>query len=314
MPNPRKTVLAIGCALLATLIWGGWFPVSRLAVTDQLSPADVTLLRIGPPALLLLPIVLRRGLKAGRAGWPGSLAMAATVGIPFALLLNTGLQYAPAAHAAIFVPGVFPSLTFLAGVLLLGDPVTPRRVAGVLLAAAGVALVGWVALDTSGPGELGGYLYFHVCAWLWATYTLVTRAARIDPLHATAVLTVTSTLLYAPAYLVFADSGLPELPLAELAFQVGYHGLLGGLLSMLLYNHAVNVLGASQAAIFGGLVPCVAAILSVPLLGELLGTREVIGLVLVSAGIVLGTGGRLPSFGKARREDAARAIPPAPVD
>lgn len=307
MTHARTTAVAIGCALLATLIWGGWFPVSRLAVTTRLSPADVTLLRIAVPAVLLLPIVVRRGLKAGGAGWWGSLGMAATVGIPFPLLLNSGLQYAPAAHAAIFVPGVFPSITFVLGVVLLGDPLTRRRVAGVLLAAAGVGVVGWVAVETYRPGELDGYLFFHVCAWLWAGYTLITRVARIDPLHATAVLTVVSSLIYVPGYLAFAESGLPALPWSELIFQVSYHGLLGGLISMLLYNHAVNVLGASQSAIFGGLVPCIAAILSVPILGEVMGPREVVGLVLVSAGIVLVTGARLPGLGRGLNDDRGRS-------
>lgn len=309
MTRARSPALAVACALLATLIWGGWFPVSRLAVTTRLTPADVTLLRIAVPAALLLPVALRFGLKAGRAGWPGSLAMAATVGIPFPLLLNAGLQHAPAAHAAVFVPGVFPSITFILGVLVLGDTPTVRRLAGVLLAAAGVGLVGWVAIEAFRPGALGGYVYFHICAWLWALYTLVTRIARIDPLHATAVLTVVSTILYLPAYLAFAEGGLAALPWTELAFQVTYHGLLGGLLSMLLYNHAVNVLGASQSAIFGGLVPCIAAVLSVPILGEVLGPREIVGLVLVSAGIVLVTGGRLPRLG---RKPRGPAIPPAP--
>ncbi len=291
----RRRLFAVALAAFATLIWGGWFPISRLAVTTGLTPADVAFLRFGVAGLVLLPVCLRQGFRAGRAGCWGSLAMTATIGVPFPLLLATGLQFAPAAHAAVFVPGVFPGLTFILGVLLLRDPVTWRRLAGICLVAAGVGMVAWVALESRSPGELRGYLLFHLCAWLWALYTIVARVARIGPLHATAILSVLSMLIYLPPYLLFAESGLPGLPPAELLFQVAYHSLLGGILSMLCYNHAVNVLGASQAAIFGGLVPCIAALLSVPILGETLGLREVLGLAAVTAGIALVTGARMPA-------------------
>jgi drug/metabolite transporter (DMT)-like permease len=289
-PNPRRTALAIAAAILAVVIWGAWFPIARLSVTTSITPWDLALLRFSFAAIVLLPVVARHGMAAGRTGWLGALVMALSVGAPFALLLGIGIRSAPAAHAAVFIPGVFPTLTFILGLVFLGDPVTWRRTVGVILVAAGVALVGWAALEGSGGGPLSSYGLFHICAWMWAIYTVTTRIAKISSMHATAILNVLTMALFLPFFLLFGESTLATLPVAELAFQIGYHGVLGGLVSILCYNHAINVLGASRAAIFGGLVPCVAALLSVPILGEALSGREIAGLVAVTVGVALVTG------------------------
>ena len=74
--------------------------------------------------------------------------MAGTIGIPFALVLGTGLLHAPAAHAAIFIPGTFPALTALLGILLLARAGRGSQAcAGVGLTVAGVGLTALSALQ-----------------------------------------------------------------------------------------------------------------------------------------------------------------------
>jgi hypothetical protein len=82
------------------------------------------LLRCSAGAIVLLPIVLKHGIRAGNAGWFGTLVILVTLSGPFAYGIGFGIQYAPAAHAAIFVPGCFPALVFAIGIIFLGDKAT----------------------------------------------------------------------------------------------------------------------------------------------------------------------------------------------
>lgn len=302
----RRTILGLGAASLAALLWGSWFPLSRLMVRDQsMSAEDVAWLRFAIAAVVLLPLVRRHGLKAGRAGWLGTAIMPLCVGFPFAFLNATGLKFAPAAHAAMFVPGLFPVLTAILGVIILRDRLSVRSVAGTALVLAGVAGVGWSSLTGETGGSWQGYALFLTCASMWAVYSITTRIARIGPVHAVTIIAVVSMAVATPFYFMFGDVRLLTLPPAMLAFQVIYQGVGIGLVSMIAYNYAINVLGASQAAVFGGLVPCIAAVMAVPILGERLGWLEIAGVAAVTVGILLVNGARLPlAWGAALRRQS----------
>lgn len=291
----RHTLMGIGGAGTAALLWGSWFPLSRLMVRHEtMSPEDVAYLRFLIAAIVLLPVVWRHGLKAGRAGWLGTIAMTVTVGFPFAFLITTGLQYAPAAHAAMFVPGVFPALTFVLGILVLKDPARWRGMLGTALVLAGVLGVGSTSLAGDSGGAWQGYALFMVCASMWAVYSIFARLAAISATHGVAIISVLSIAAVTPVYLLYGDVRLFTLPVEVLVIQVIYQGFGIGLVALIGYNYAINTLGAAQAAVFGGLVPCVAAVLAVPVLGEALGLVEIAGIAAVTAGVLLVNGARLP--------------------
>ena len=272
-------------AVAAVTFWGAWFPLSKVSVTEAITPADLALLRAGVPALVLLPVVMRHGLKAGRAGWLGTAALTGTIGVPFCLTLGTALEMAPAGHAAILIPGVFPALIVLLGALLLGERVGPCRLAGLAFAVLGVCMVGIAVLPDAPGAVLPAYGLMHLAAWMWAVYTVAVRLADIPALHALAIANVASTALFLPFLLLLGESRLPGIGIVELGRQILIHGIAGGLVSVLLYSHAVRVLGASRAGVFGAAVPPLAALFAVPILGETLGPLEWAGLASVTVGI-----------------------------
>ncbi len=295
--KPQRLTAALAL-IFATILWGGWFPVTRLGVTSGAITAwDMPLLRCSAGAIVLLPIVLRHGIKAGNAGWFGTLIILATLSGPFALGIGYGIQYAPSAHAAIFVPGCFPALVFAIGIIFLGDKASLRRFLGLGAVILGVVIIGWVALSTGNAGAFQGYLAFHACAWMWAIYTVVVRITGLSPWHSLAITHVGAAAVYGPIWLLVGDSGLTTLPLPELAFQIGYHGVLNGLVAMFLYVYGIRILGASEAAIFAALVPCFAAVLAWPLIGEAIGPAEALAILSVTIGIALVSGAKLPWAG-----------------
>ena len=299
--SKAQRLVAVLALIFATVLWGGWFPVTRLGVTTgDITAWDMPLLRCSAGAIVLLPVVLRHGMRAGKAGWLGTLLILATLSGPFAYGIGVGIQYAPAAHAAIFVPGCFPALVFAIGIVFLGDKASVKRVMGLAAVLLGVAIIGWVALSRGGDGALTGYLAFHACAWMWAVYTVVVRITGLPALHSLAITHVGAAAVYGPLWLLIGDTGLTSLSLPDLAFQIGYHGVLNGLAAMFLYTYGIRILGAAEAAIFAALVPCFAAVLAWPLIGEAIGPAEALAILSVTVGIALVSGAK-PPWANARR-------------
>jgi drug/metabolite transporter (DMT)-like permease len=105
------------------------------------------------------------------------------------------------------------------------------------------------------------------------------------------VVVVLSCLLFAPAYLATADlSRLAHAGAGMLALQVLAQGLGAGLIAVLAFSRAVNLLGSGRAAFFGALVPGAASLLAIPVLGEVPTALQVLGILAVVSGLLVAFG------------------------
>jgi drug/metabolite transporter (DMT)-like permease len=120
------------------------------------------------------------------------------------------------------------------------------------------------------------------------------RQARLDPLHAAALVSTGSLVIFLPVYLTVDGAGLARVPIADLAVQAVFQGVLVTIVSLLFYGRAVAILGASAGAAFGALVPALSALLAIPLLGEWPTHTGWTAIALISGGVYLASGGRLP--------------------
>jgi len=274
--------------ILAALIWGGWPVVSRLGVQQTLAFTDITALRFAVAGLLLLPLVWRGGV--GAVGWPRALLLAAGAGAPYVLCAVGGLTFAPAGHAGVIIPSCMLAFSTLGSWLFLGDRPGRDRLAGLGLIMAGVLLIGWQGLAQGAAGAWIGDLLFVAAGFLWASYTVASRAWSVDPLHGTALVSVLSFLLYLPTYLALGEPRLFVAPLSEVAFQAAFQGLFAAILALLFYSRSVALLGAARGAVFAALVPGVAIVLAYPVLGERPTWLELSGLAIVSLGMVYALG------------------------
>ena len=273
---------------LAALIWGAWPVVSRFGVQQSLTPYDITALRFGVTGLLLLPLVWRRGL--GGVGWTGALVLAAGAGVPYVLVTVGGLALAPAGHAGVIVPSCMLTFSALGSWLFLGDRPGRTRLTGLAVIIAGVLLIGWEGLAGSGAAVWAGDLMFVAGGLFWAIYTVGSRYWSVEPLQATALVSVLSMVLYLPVYIAFSEPQIFIAPLSETLFQGLFQGLFAAVLALLLYTRAVALLGAGRGAVFAALVPGFAVLMAYPALGEVPSWRELLGVAVVSAGMIAALG------------------------
>jgi drug/metabolite transporter (DMT)-like permease len=281
----------------AVLIWAGWSAMTRLAVTTNLDAFDIAALRFGVAGILLAPVVVQRGLPRDRLGWLGLTVMIAGVGAPYVLVAAGGLRFAPASDQGALNPGCMPLFVALIAAIVLGESIViARRLGLVLILAGALVIMVWHAVDRSiawNASRTFGDALFPCAALMTASFTVVMRRARLDPLHAAALVATGSLVIYLPIYLAVAETRLAAVPLAELAMQAIFQGVFVTIVSIVLYGRAILILGASGGAAFGALVPALSALFAIPLLGEWPSETDWLGVTLISAGVYLASGGPL---------------------
>jgi drug/metabolite transporter (DMT)-like permease len=282
----------------AVSIWASWSVVTRLAVTTSLDASDIAALRFGVAGLLLSPVLVRRGLARDRLGWLGLGVLVAGNGAPYALVAARGLQFAPAYDGGALNPGCMPLFVALIAVLVVGEKLSTTRILGLSLILAGaVAIMGWHAEDRAtgwSTSRTVGDVLFLIAAFLTACFTLVMRQAKLDPLHAAALVSTGSLVIYLPLYFAFYGLSIARMPLADLAVQALFQGVVVTIISLVLYGRAIVILGASGGAAFGALVPALSALFAIPLLAEWPSRTDWVGVALISGGVYLASGGPLP--------------------
>jgi len=277
--------LAIG---LFCLLWSIAFVAGKIGVTD--CPPLILL-----AARFLLAGSLILGFVALRGGWSMSLrdmAAFAIIGIANnALYLGlgyTGLKTISAGLGGLIV-SANPIFTAVLAALFLGEALTWRKVAGLLLGMGGVAMIVWhrVGVGTDSADGIvftlaslasivAGTILFKVLApkgSLWV-------GNGIQNLSAGLVL-----IPFAAAYANVSDI----VPSWRLLGAFAYLVLLGSILAYVLWFHLLKVCGATAASAYHFLMPPLGMLFAWIVLGEHVAAWDLLGIIPVALGIYLVT-------------------------
>jgi drug/metabolite transporter (DMT)-like permease len=200
-----------------------------------------------------------------------------------------GLQVAGlrtvAAGPAAAITYLQPVLVVLASGPVLGERLTPRRIAAVLLGFAGVAVVG---LHQSATASAGGVLLLIAAAVAWSAGALVTSAST-EPI---VPLVVGQHLVAAPLLVATAAAAEPFPALtAKFIWCILFAGLCGSAMAWMLWSLLLRRGEASVVSTWLFAVPVLAAVLGVVFLGEAVSVALAIGIALVAVAVRLAATG-----------------------
>lgn len=300
--EPSQLAKGIAVGLIAASIGALYTVFARWGIARGLTSPDLTVLRFGVAGLLMLPVLVlacRRDLAQFTSRWRVWLLVALLAGTPFGLLMFGALQFAPPSHAAVFPFTAMSVMGMVLGAVVLGDRMTWRRTAGIAVVLAGLVLVSGVEASSLTLRASVGDAMFLAAGTLWAGFGIVLRKHRLDPLLATAVISISALLTYVPAY--FAYTGGQGLVMAEpyvLWVEVLVQGVIAGAGTLYTYSRMVSLLGPSRAAVFPALAPGLAALMAWPVLGHVPAPLESLGLLLVMAGLIVAVTTASPSARK----------------
>lgn len=278
--------------LLAVGIWGAYLTMARASVLAGWSGAEIALFRYVPAGLVLLPWLLRhQPRRLGGVGWARGVVLAALAGPGFILAGVGGYAYAPLAHGAVLQPAAVTLGSVALAAWMLGERPDRRRLLGIGVILAGLCLVAGPGL-VAGDGRTPiGDAMFLLAGLMWAGFGVLSRRWGVGAVAGAAAVAVLSAAVYLPAYLLVAGPArlLAAAP-GQIVAQVIVQGLLAGVVAVVAYTRAVQLLGAAGAAVFPALVPAVAIAMGVPVTGEAPALHQAAGLMVVTLGLLVVVG------------------------
>ena len=290
--HPHALLIGAAWGIFSAFIWAGWMVFTRMGVQLSLNPYEIAALRFGVAGFVLLPIVLRQGIAVGKVGWPGALVLATGSGAPYVIVAAYGLMFASAGRAGALIPGAMPLFATLLSLALLAERLSKPQSGGLALSVGGILLIAGPGVFTGTGDQWIGHIMFLLAAFMWATFTVAMHGWGVSPLRATAIVSVVSMVLYLPVYFAFLKPQLMTAPASEILFQAFYQGVLVTI-SLMSYSRAVAILGAARGSAFAALVPVLAAIFAIPVLGEWPSFSDCAAIVIVSLGVFYAVGARM---------------------
>jgi drug/metabolite transporter (DMT)-like permease len=274
-----RAALADGVLVVVTAIWGASFVVVQDAVRLA-DPFTFLVLRFTLGAAVLT-VVDWRALRDPRLLKVGA-GLGALLFLGF-ITQTAGLQFTTPSRSG-FLTGLSVLLVPFVGLVLFRKWPSPPVLLGVALAVAGLwFLTG--GMSASGGATAKGDLLTIACAFVFAFYiVLLEPAARVHrPVPLVAVQLWVVALL-ALVELPFVPRHLAATP--ALWWAVLYTGLLSTVVCLLAQTWAQARTSAVRAALIFALEPVFAALWSVMVGRERLGSRELTGGTLIVLGIV----------------------------
>lgn len=281
-----------------SVIWGVPYLLIKIA-DEQLAPAAVVFGRTGLAAVLLVPIALHRDLlRPLLPAWRWVLAYTVIeIGAPWLLLTHAETRLSSSLSGLMIAAVPLIAVIVL---LLIGsrdDRLDVRRVSGLLIGVAGVAVL--VGVDVhADDGWAVVELVLTAIGYALGPIIIARKLNALPPLGVVAASVGLTALVYAP----FSLTHLPSHVSARVVWSVVGLGVVCTAVAFLLFFALIAEIGPARSTVITYVNPAVAIVLGVLLLDEPFTTGIAVGFPLIIIGCF---------FATARNRRAARSAEPS---
>ena len=289
--KPSPQVTAVLQAVFVTVLWASSWVLIKFGLRASLPALTFAGLRYTLAFLCLAPFILlssrnRAVIRSfSRNDW-GRLAL---LGVVYYTLTQgsqfLGLAYLPAAMVSLLL-NLTPLIAGLFGIVFLAEHPSRGQWLGIVLTVIGVAFY-FLPVEVNALQAIGLLLAFAGVLTNAASALLgrqINRLATISPLIITFVsMGIGSILLL---ILGIAIQGYGKLDLQSWLL-IAWLAVVNTAFAFTLWNHTLRTLSAVESSIINSLMMPQIAILAYVFLGETLSGKEILGLVLVSLGVLV---------------------------
>ncbi|WP_176706449.1 DMT family transporter [Paenibacillus hemerocallicola] len=271
-----------------SLLWGFNYVASAYLLRD-FSPIFLSYSRLLLTSLFLITV----GVIGGKMKRPTGrdIALLIFAGF-FGTLLNqffyfTGLQGSTAGNASLII-ALSPVATIFLARLFLGESITVYKLAGSLIALAGVALIVLFGGKALGISHGDVYLLLAMLA-LSVSLLFIRRLTRsMASYDITILATVIGTILMTPAAVMEGIQGhLHVSAHATMWIILAAAAIFGQGLAGFWWNQGISAVGASTSSMFMNIPPFVAIVVAYFVLGDPIRPAQIAGGVLILLGVAL---------------------------
>jgi drug/metabolite transporter (DMT)-like permease len=289
--KPSPQVPAVLQAVFVTILWASSWVLIKFGLRASLPALTFAGLRYVLAFLCLMPLVLMNPLHRSvirsftRADWArltflGIIYYTLTQGSQF-----LSLAYLPAAMVSLLL-NLTPLVVGLFGVVILREHPSSGQWLGIALTIFGVVLyffpVNLAELHIFGLlVALGGVLSNAASSIIGRQ---ANRLANSSPLVITFISMGIGSILLLAMGIMFQGFGALDL---QSWLLIGWLAIVNTAFAFTLWNHTLRTLSAVESSVINSLMMPQIAVLAFVFLGETLTGKEIVGLLLVSVGVIV---------------------------
>ncbi len=280
------------CAIGATVFWSGNFLVAR-ELNQSVAPVALAFWRWLVAILVLFPFAIRPLIKQ----WAlvknnlAYLTITAFLGVTmFNTLLYFGGQTTTALNLSL-ISITTPMFIVIFSWMFYGESLDVKRVLGILLVSTGVVLLiirGRISSLINLSFTIGD-LWMLIAAMLFALYSilLIKKPEELGVWAFQLSTFMLGFLLLLPFYAWEYSVVGPALMDASAIASILYLGIFASLVSYMLWNQSILLIGASKAGMVYYTIPIFSGVLAWYFLGEQIGLLHVATGLLIFSGILM---------------------------
>ena len=282
-------------AIISTVIWSGNFIVSRYAIHLS-GPVSLAFFRWTTATIFMFPFAYKNFIKE-RAIFKANAFYFFLMGlVGFAIyntLIYTAGHYTTAINMALFGSTVHPIVAALLAAYVVNEKLHWKNITGIIL-----GLIGTVYLLTKGDManiihfEIGtGDLWMIAAGFCFGSYNVFVRKkpSGISNNSFLLCLFAIGSILLFPAAMYEMKYVQPVVFNSHLLWIVLYIGIGNSTISYLIWNNAIQKIGAGKAALFGTLIPLLSSLEAVFFLGEKFSSAQIVSGLIIVTGIIVNT-------------------------
>lgn len=275
------------------LIWGFNLPSVKYLV-EFVDPITLTAFRILTAAATIF--VILAGMKLLRLPrkneWKFILVGALLNVVGHHYFLSSGLALTSGTNAGLIL-GTGPMLTAVLVSLILRSYPSKLQWIGVVIGLAGVSATVLVGGSETAGMNIGDVFVFLSILVQVLSYIVISKAAgSMDPRLLTAYMFIIGAGVLFIISLIQEPGEIAAFADVPSTFWVAFFfsAVLGTAVGHLLYNYSIGQAGPTKAAIFMNLNTFFSLVGAAVILGEVITTNHLFGLVLIIVGVLFGSG------------------------
>ncbi|MCK5826623.1 MAG: DMT family transporter [Desulfuromusa sp.] len=277
--------------VLPPLFWAGNTVLAR-GVADLIPPVAMSFWRWTIALFVLLPFTWKQTLN----DWPEIkkhwkiIFLLGLFGIAsFNTLLYTAAHSTTALNIAL-TQSVMPVIIVLISFILFRDRISPVQIFAIALCTLGAGYIvihgDWQRLQQL--EFVIGDLIMLLAVALYGLYSVLLRnRPNIKPMSFLTTTFAVGVVLLLPLYLWEYQTAAPLELTQPVIISLLYVAFCPSILAYLFWNQGIHEIGANQAGLYINLIPLFASVLAVLFLGERFQAYHLVGIVLITSGLLL---------------------------
>jgi len=276
-------------AIVTIFIWGTTF-ISTKILLATFSPIEILFLRL-TLAFVALFLVYPHRLKIKDKKQELYFAGAGLCGVTlYYLLENIALTYSPASNVGVIVSLSPFFVAILAHWFLKGEKLRLRFFIGFIVAVAGISIISFNGISNLQLSPMGDILAV-LAALAWGGYSIFTKkisSFQYNTIQSTRRIFFYGLLFMMPALFIFGfKPDINQIVRPINLFNLIFLGAGASAVCFVSWNSALKILGAVKTSVYIYLVPVIAVITSVIVLGEKITIIAVVGILLTLTGLLI---------------------------